>query len=181
MSGWESSLKNLISLRTFLEHEKNKSQAHNPRNAVCGACVLSIAAADSEEFSRLVSGAEFLVILMWRGWSNDWLSHWSWEPEMWMTHWATPAAACETSDFVQISCSRQPLPRLLHCPVFQAVSVFLVKTRTFSWLLSFPPSLFTCLLSTSQLSPLLPFLLFLNCLPRLSLFLLVYFFESFFV
>lgn len=99
-----------------------------------------------------------------------------------MTHWATPAAACETSDFVQISCSRQPLPRLLHCPVFQAVSVFLVKTRTFSWLLSFPPSLFTCLLSTSQLSPLLPFLLFLNCLPRLSLFfLLVYFFESFFV
>lgn len=47
-----------------MEHEKNKSQAHNPRNAVCGACVLSIAAADSEEFSRLVSGAEFLVILM---------------------------------------------------------------------------------------------------------------------
>lgn len=99
-----------------------------------------------------------------------------------MTHWATPAAACEKSDFVQISCSRQPLPRLLHHPVSQAVSVLLVKTHAFSWLLSSPPSLFTCLLSTPQLSPLLPFHLFLNCLPRLSLLLLlVYFFESFFV
>ena len=38
-----------------------------------------------------------------------------------MMDWATPAAACEKSDFVQMSCSRQPLPRLLHHPVFQAV------------------------------------------------------------
>ena len=121
----------------------------------------------------------------WRGWSNDRLSHWSWELGMWMMDWATPAAACEKSDFVQISCSRQPLPRLLHHPVFQAVSAFLMKTHAFSlasFLPSLPPSLLTCLLSIPQLSPLLPFLLFLNCLPHLSLFLLlVYFFESFFV
>lgn len=123
---------------------------------VCSALLSS--GADSEEFNRLVSGAQFIMVLTWRAWSNDWLSHWSWELEMWMMDWATPAAACEKSDFVQMSCSRQPLPRLLHHPVFQAVCFsrenpclllgFLPPSLPFH-LSSFQPSAF----SSSSFSP----------------------------
>lgn len=75
MSGWESSLKNLISLRTFVEHKRNDSQAHSPRSAVCGACVVSIA------------------YLWWRQRGVQQAGLWCWVPNdsdvTWMVRWLT--------------------------------------------------------------------------------------------
>lgn len=154
MTRWKPSLKNVICLRTFLEQYKNhaiQNQAHSPRRAIEGACVFSLPylwCKQSEEFDTLASGVWFIMIPMLHGWPNDWLSHWSWEPEMGMMDWATPAAACGKSDFVQMSYFKQPLLPIPWWPYISGSRVpsdSLMKPLTFPT--SYPPTLPSVFLS----------------------------------
>lgn len=153
MTRWKSSLKNLICPGAVLEQKENgaiQNQAHSPegQSAEPVFSIPSLWCKPSEEFDTLASGVWFIMILMLHGWPNDWLSHWSWEPEMWMMDWATRAAACGKSDFVQMSYFRRPLlpiPRWPPVSGSRFLSVSLIKPLTF--LTSYPSSLPSSFLS----------------------------------
>lgn len=154
---------------TFLEHKKNdliQNQALPLKGSLWSLFIQHpLPLVQTEEFNRLVSGVWFIMILMLHGWPSDWLSHWSWEPEMWMMDWTTERLPVESLILFKWAPPDNFSFPFLHEPVSLCFS------HEISYLLfDFLPSLLP-----SLSSPLFPLLFFRSSF--LSLFLFFSFFS----